>query len=360
MISIIVPVYNSEKTLKRCLESLIHQTYQDIEILLVIDGPTDSSEEIGKSYEQRDSRVKVIMKENEGVSPARNTGLDCAKGEYIQFVDSDDYISVDMCEKLVEMVDNSGAQMVLCGFHHLFSNRDIVKVSKSGSFILKQSAEEFLHLYEAGFLNMPWNKLFKREFVKERFDSTLSLGEDLLFNLDYMKTIEKIAVIEEPLYYYVQQRGQDTLSSKKRNDKYQIAVRLCEAVKEYYVSLIKGNKEELNEKEKLNKKNKISEEELDIKIKHGNQVIQKRLMLEFLDEIEGMAYDKTLSKTHKLAIVDKYMYDYYIQEANKEIGTIQIDYKIINYFLKRKKKHMVYAMIYIRKWLLNLLHYFAK
>jgi glycosyltransferase involved in cell wall biosynthesis len=349
MISIIVPVYNSEKTLKRCIESLINQTYQDIEILLVIDGPTDSSVEIGKNYEKKDSRVTVILKENEGVSPARNTGLDYAKGDYIQFVDSDDYISPNMCEKLLEIVDNTGVQMVLCGFHHLFLNRDIVKVPKAGTYTLKENPDEFLSLYEAGFLNMPWNKLFKREFMKERFDVTLSLGEDLLFNLVYMKAIEKIAVIDEAMYYYIQENGQDTLSSKKRNDKYQIAVRICEAVKEFHLSLIKENEQEELNKEELNKKIAI-----------GNQMIHKRLILEFLDEIEGMAYDKTLSKEQKLATIDKYMNDSYIQEANKEIGNIQIDYKIINYFLKRKMKHMVYALIYIRKWLLNLLHCFRK
>lgn len=339
MISIIVPVYNSEKTLQRCIESLICQTYSDIEILLVIDGPTDSSESIGKSYEKKDSRVKVIMKENEGVSPARNTGLDYARGEYIQFVDSDDYINEDMCEKLLQIVDNTGADMALCGFHHLFLNKDIIKVPKAGTYILKKNPEEFLMLYEAGFLNMPWNKLFKRELIQERFDVTLSLGEDLLFNLDYMKKIEKIAMIDEPLYYYIQQKGQDTLSSKKRNDKYQIAVRICEAVKEFYLFLI-------SEENKSNSKKQIA---------FGNQMIHKRLILEFLDEIEGLAFDKTITRTQKLAIIDKYMKDRYIIEANQNIGAIQIDYKIINFFLKKKRKHIVYALIYIRKWCLNLL-----
>lgn len=342
MISIIVPVYNSEKTLERCIKSLLQQTYSDIEILLVIDGPTDSSEAIGKAYEKKDSRVKVIMKKNEGVSPARNTGLEHAKGEYIQFVDSDDYIAPNMCEMLLQIVDNSDVQMVLCGFHHLFLNKDIIKVPKTGTYNLKEFPEEFLQLYEAGFLNMPWNKLYRREFVKEKFDVTLSLGEDLLFNLAYMKQIENIVVINEPLYYYIQQNGQDNLSSKKRNDKYQIAVRICESVKEYYLFLIQENQ---NDK-------------LETKVKEGKQIIHKRLILEFLDEIEGMAYDKTLSRRQKLAIIDKYSKDSYIVEANRDIGNIQIDYKIINFFLKNKRQYAVYGLIYIRKWCLDLLRRF--
>jgi glycosyltransferase involved in cell wall biosynthesis len=342
MISIIVPVYNSEKTLERCMESLINQTYSDIEILLVIDGPTDSSLDIGRTYEKKDSRVKVILKENEGVSKARNTGLTLAKGEYIQFVDSDDYISPKMCEKLIKNVENTGAQMVLCGFHHIFLNRDILKVPNNGIFSLKQNTEEFLRLYETGFLNMPWNKLFKREWISEGFDSSLSLGEDLLFNLDYMKKIDQISVIEEPLYYYIQQNGQDTLSTKKRKDKYQIAVRICEAVKEFYFSLLKD----------------CDAEEHNTKIEAGSQVIHKRLILEFLDEIEGMAYDKALNRKQKLETIDKYMKDAYIRKANQRIGSLQIDYSLINFFFKRKNKYMVYLLIYLRKWCLHILRGF--
>lgn len=339
MISIIVPVYNSEKTLKRCIESLIGQTYSDIEILLVVDGPTDTSEEIGKSYEKIDRRVKVIMKDNEGVSAARNTGLEYAKGDYIQFVDSDDYIAPYMCEKLHDIVDKSSAELVLCGFHHLFVNRDIVKVPKVGNYRLKENPEVFLDLYEAGFLNMPWNKLFKKELIHNKFDSTLSLGEDLLFNLAYMKKIEKLAVIEEPLYYYIQQKGQDTLSSKKRKDKYDIAIRICEAAKESFHFIIKD----------------YSKEKQNTLMIKGDQVIHKRLILEFLDEIEGMAYDKTLSRKQKLETIDKYMKDSYICKVNKSIENLQIDYRIIDFFLRWKFKYIVFLLIYIRKWCLNLL-----
>lgn len=334
MVSIIVPVYNSEKTLERCIESLIHQTYSDIEILLVIDGSTDSSVDIAKVYEKKDSRVKAILKENEGVSKARNTGLELAKGEYIQFVDSDDYIAPHMCETLMKNVDNTQVSMVLCGYHHLFLERDIIKSPKDGIYLLKKNTETFLQLYEAGFLNMPWNKLFKREAIIKGFDTSLSLGEDLLFNLNYLKQVDQIVVINDSLYYYIQKNGQDTLSSRKRKDKYQIAVRICESVKEFYSFLLKDcNKQEYN-----------------VKMKEGSKVFHKRLMIEFLDEMEGLAYDKTLNKNQKLETIKRYINDSYIQKANQEIGTMQIDYEIINFCFRKKWTSIIYILIYLRKW----------
>jgi len=164
---------------------------------------------------------------------------------------------------LIWIVDKSSAEIVLCGFHHLFVNRDIVKVPQGGIYSFMESPEVFLRLYETGFLNMPWNKLFKRELIKNRFDTSLSLGEDLLFNLSYMKKIKNIAVIDEPLYYYVQQKGQDTLSSKKRKDKYEIAIKICEAVKEFYRYFIED----------------LPKEKKDTQLKKGEQIIHKRLIL---------------------------------------------------------------------------------
>lgn len=339
MISIIVPVYNSEKTLHRCVESLVAQTYKEIEIVLVMDGPTDSSLDIGKSFEQQDSRVRVLLKENEGVSKARNYGLSFAKGEYIQFVDSDDYIETNMCEKLMESVDKTGAQMALCGYHHLFLNRDIKKVAKQGSYVLKDSPQMFLELYESGYLNMPWNKLFKKELIAQGFNEELSLGEDLLFNLKYMENVIQLTIVEEPLYYYIQQNGQDSLSTKRREDKYEIAVKICESVKSSYAQILEAAKITDNK----------------TYVEQGNKIIYKRFILEFLDEIEGLAYDTALSRKQKLERIEMYMLDSYIRKANQDIGKLQIDYQIINYFFKRKKKYSIYLLIYLRKWALEAL-----
>lgn len=338
LISIIVPVYNSEKTLHRCIQSLMCQTYKEIEILLVMDGPTDASLEIGKSLEKNDTRIRILQKVNEGVSKARNYGLTFAKGNYIQFVDSDDYIDATMCEKLMKCVDKTGATLVLCGYHHLFLNRDIIKIPKQLSDLAVKHPRKFLELYEAGYLNMPWNKLYHKDFIRDEFDVNLSLGEDLLFNLNYMEAIDVLGIVEEPLYYYVQQNGQDTLSSKKREDKYEIAVKLCESVKQSYETVLLKSTEEENYDER----------------EYGLKIIYKRFILEFLDEIEGLAYDTTLTKNQKLERITTYMNDSYIRQANKKIGKLQVDYQVINFFFKLNSKHMVYFLIYLRKWILRL------
>ena len=114
-ITIIVPVYNVEKYLRRCLDSIIGQTYQNLEILCIDDGSTDSSGEICKQYAAQDERIKVLRQENHGVSAARNKGLDAATGEYIAFVDSDDYIEADMIGRLYQALASAGAECAICG-----------------------------------------------------------------------------------------------------------------------------------------------------------------------------------------------------------------------------------------------------
>ena len=120
MISIVVPVYKSEKTLAGCLDSLLAQTYQDIEIICVIDGSPDSCGDICDAYAMKDIRVKSIKRENGGVSSARNRGIEEASGEYLMFVDSDDTVEPDYCEKMWNAYQQTGAELVICGFHHWY------------------------------------------------------------------------------------------------------------------------------------------------------------------------------------------------------------------------------------------------
>ena len=157
MVSIIVPVYKSKDTLKRCVESLLAQTVEDTEMILVDDGSPDGSGELCDKLAEEDSRIRVIHKENGGVSSARNVGIEAAKGDYLLFADSDDYVEQDMVEKLLSGIGND--DIAICGFHHHYQGRDIVRIPE----VPGQSGEEnFLALYGEGFLNMPWNKLYKR------------------------------------------------------------------------------------------------------------------------------------------------------------------------------------------------------
>ena len=197
MISIIVPIYNSEKWLARCIESLVNQTCRDIEILLINDGSQDRSLEICKRYAQKDSRIVVVDKENEGVSATRNLGIQKAQGEFIQFVDSDDYIDSQMCEKLLNAID--GMDMVLCGLR-VWQRGKLLREPhlEDNTYNLKENIDTYFKLRK---INLgPCNKLYRKSKIMSVFREDLSLGEDTLFVLEYMRNVDKVSVISDCLY----------------------------------------------------------------------------------------------------------------------------------------------------------------
>lgn len=210
MISIIVPVYNAEKWIDRCIKSLIKQTYDDIEIILVNDGSTDTSLSVCKKYADIDKRIVVIDKKNSGVSATRNIGIEIAKGEYIQFVDSDDYIDEKMCEMLVNAIEN--VDMAMCGMR-IWRNGVVLREPHldNGIYTLKDNIDIYFKLRK---INLgPCNKLYRKELIKNNFIDNVSLGEDTIFVLDYMRNVEKISNISECLYNVVL----DNNSSLNRN-----------------------------------------------------------------------------------------------------------------------------------------------
>ena len=202
-ISVIIPIYNSEKTLKRCVESVVLQSYDNLEIILVNDGSTDSSLEIFEHFKQIDSRVVVINQKNAGVSAARNAGIKASTGEFIQFVDADDYINSNMTEILFENMKKNSADLVICGYNRVSAGSKVAKIPsefKSESLLAFKSC--FEALYKNAFFNAPWNKLYRKSRIQNLFDETLSVGEDLLFNLCYTANCDKISVVSQALYNY--------------------------------------------------------------------------------------------------------------------------------------------------------------
>ncbi len=323
MISIIVPVYKSEKTLGGCLESLMAQTYHDIEIICVIDGSPDRCGEICDSYAEKDSRIKVIKRENGGVSSARNRGIDEASGDYILFVDSDDTVEADYCEKMWNTYEKTGAELVICGFHHWYVGRDVVKTpSRPGVYETKNYGEDFLKLYQEGFLNMPWNKLFQKNKTG-RFDTSLSLGEDLLFNMDYLENCSKVAVIPDALINYIQEEKGNTLSSKKRDNKLEIASKVCARVQNYYSKLT--GKLELH------------------------PVIAGKFVMEFLDDCERLPFDQGTPKAEKLQLIKKLADCKEFMEANKKAEVTMPDYKVLQWCFAHGMWRMIYPICVLRK-----------
>lgn len=334
MVSVIVPVYKSEKTLKRCVESLTMQSYENIEILLIVDGPPDKSGELAEELAKKDLRIRVIHQKNQGVSSARNRGIEEAKGEYIRFLDSDDYADKSSIEwMMMEMEQHPEADMVIAGYNHLFFGRSILKLPpKEGLFIIKNNEELIFSLYMLGFLNMPWNKLYRKELIKNGFPKDMNLGEDLIFNLSYMENCKEIAVIQKPVCEYIQDDRGTTLSTKLRKDKLEIALLLYERTREAFERLFGHN------------------------IAAGN--LENKLLIEFLDDMEELAFIEEHSRNEKLMVIQNYYKTWrdLVSDKDKFIVNLPLlDYKIIYFFFKRGMFSMTYFMILLRSFAVKLL-----
>lgn len=199
-VSIIVPVYNAEKSIRECVSRIQRQTYSTIEIICVNDGSKDGSQKILEELAEKDSRIVVVQKENGGVSSARNMGLDMATGQYVEFVDSDDLIDEDMVELLVRALEESDAQMAICGY--CFSNGQESRVPEAETLEKEEFLKKFYSFYVGGFICSPWNKLFVRKCIKSRFDESMNLGEDAVFNIDYISIISRICMVNATPYLY--------------------------------------------------------------------------------------------------------------------------------------------------------------
>lgn len=211
MISIIVPVYNIERYLGKCIDSLLAQTYQDIEIILVDDGSTDNSPAICDYYaELYDQQVRVIHTLNKGVSAARNIGIKSANGEYIGFVDGDDWIESEMYEQLYYNIKQTGSELSVCGIKS-HSEKDHIELFKcDDSKIL--SKRELMHaiITDYSVLGYSCNKLFRRDVLLDTlFDTDLQCSEDMEFCIRYVSKISKGVSTPSQMYHY-RMRGDST------------------------------------------------------------------------------------------------------------------------------------------------------
>ena len=203
LISIIVPIYNVEKYLNKCIESIVNQTYENIEIILIDDGSNDNSGIICDEYAKKDNRIIVVHKENGGVSSARNKGLKIAKGEWISFVDADDWIEQTFCQTLLNKVTQEQADIAVCGYNRITDNR-IEKINANNQEVFLNSNEYLVKSLNPqtgfGFCHM---KLIKKEVLKSiSFNERIEVGEDALFNIQLSTYIKKAVFLKQPLYNY--------------------------------------------------------------------------------------------------------------------------------------------------------------
>lgn len=241
MISIIVPVYNCISSLEKCIDSIQNQTWTDWELLLIDDGSTDGSEQLCDIFASKDARIHVLHKPNGGVSSARNMGLDHAKGEYVMFCDSDDWVEPEWCEQLyLAAKENSGCQPI-CNYYR--STADCESINREGQCenIGKSIAKaDFFSLNRYELLGIPWNKIYLRSLLEDnhiRFQTELSLGEDLIFNLDYLHCLtDGFVFINRPLYHY-SVGSTDSLSSKYYPDLVEIYRKVYMRIKDELCSI---------------------------------------------------------------------------------------------------------------------------
>ncbi|MDE6951519.1 MAG: glycosyltransferase, partial [Lachnospiraceae bacterium] len=191
-VSIIVPVHNAQATLRRCVNSIIHQEYAELELLLIDDGSTDGSGAICDEFAAQDERIVVIHKENGGVSEARNLGLSKARGTYLQFADSDDWISPDATKQFVKAAQETDCDLVIADFYRVIGERLSPKgnIDETEAFSREKYAAYMMENPADFYYGVLWNKLFRREIVekyKRRIDPYVSWCEDFMFNLEYIR-----------------------------------------------------------------------------------------------------------------------------------------------------------------------------
>lgn len=237
-ISIIIPIYNVENYLSQCLDSVIKQTLYDIEIICVNDGTKDDSVYIARKYQEYDNRIQIIEKQNGGLSSARNAGIKIASGAYIIFLDSDDYLASNACERLYQEILEVKPDIITFGSHYFpiypHPGEWLVKTLSPRTHTYNQFSEQVL-FKERGAYPFVWRQCFKREFLREYgllFDETVKFGEDLVFQFCSFPYAKRIVFLADKLYYYRWYRENSLMfnASQKLYEKYKQHINLIDII----------------------------------------------------------------------------------------------------------------------------------
>lgn len=327
LISIIVPVYNCKKTIDKCINSVLQQTYQKFELILVDDGSIDGTSKICDDYVKLNTNVICIHKKNEGVSKARNTGLIESKGKYIMFIDSDDYIENNMLHDMKKAMEYSKADIVICGYNVIKNGRKKKNEIQIDSNVSER--EKLNYLYQNFYLNVVWNKIYLKEKISTLFNENINNGEDMIFNLEYIKNCKKIEIIKETLYNYLIEDKKVSLSQMYEKESFNNIFKIYEMSKTLYLK-------------KFNKNTDMYS-------------INKIFKINLLNIIQNIAVDKNLKKNKKeeliINIINKtkktniYEYTYVTNNFEKVINILVKKNKIkkiikicrFKYFIKRIK-----------------------
>lgn len=228
MFSIVVPIYNSDKYLSRCLDSIVHQTFSNLEIILIDNNSIDNSLKICQKYQQQDSRIKIYQNHIQGVSLSRNLGIKYSNGKYIYFLDSDDYLDLNCFEIINKILVTNNVDLVFFNYLGLVKNKKVNQYNLNTGLYL--DINEVLSTILLPNLGVVWNKVFNLDIIKQNdiyFDTSYSLGEDLLFSIQYCLKIKSAYLLNKSLYFYTMDNPSSLMHvnkdfSKRRYDLFQI------------------------------------------------------------------------------------------------------------------------------------------
>ena len=238
-VSIIIPVYNAEKQLERCIESVLKQDYTDFELLLINDGSSDKSGDICERYATSDARIRVVHKENTGVSDSRNLGISMAKGEFLQFLDSDDWITPEATGLLVRGAEKFNCEMVIAEFYRVVGDR-LARKGDIQEDIVMGREEVAVHMMNNPadfYYGVLWNKLYRRDIIVDnalRMDKEISWCEDFIFNMQYIRYVKKVYALQVPIYYYVRTKGSLVSQGMSISKTIQMKRTVFKCYKEFY------------------------------------------------------------------------------------------------------------------------------
>ena len=224
-ISIIIPIYNVEKYISKCINSILNQTFKNFELILINDGSNDSSGDICNEYAKKDNRIKVFHQKNKGVSATRNYGINIAQGKYLMFCDSDDYVESNWCEELYNAILEYPNAWINCNI--VFVDYETNKIYKIDNLLQEKeylSKEDYYITVQMRISGNSCNKIFDKEKLDKyniRFNEKNSLGEDVEFTIDYLKITDNILIINKFLYYYVKYPN-ETLSTRKYENHFEL------------------------------------------------------------------------------------------------------------------------------------------
>ena len=338
-ITIVIPVYNVEKYLDRALNSVVNQTYKNIEIIIVNDGSTDKSEEIILKYKEKDKRIIYVKQKNRGLSEARNTALEKVTGEYVFFFDSDDFLEINIIEVLYNAIKSDNADMAICGYYiynednnerhevnHIKKEKEVVNTNE-----IDFMKEQYItHKYE----NHVWDKLYKTSIIKENeLVFKFQMVEDILFNMEIYPYLNKIVYLKKPLYNYCIRNT--SITGRYNENLFDLYIQLFELLEKY------------SKKRKVNFSYKVFFEYNIYNVLNlcADNHFKHKKNKNFLNDIEKLfKNEKLMEYNHQLMEkVDKL-----IEYKNKKVFI-----KLMSKFIKNKKSKRLYYLFWIKYKLKN-------